>query len=95
MSGFEDICPKPNNTDYTYDDSLQRSAGPPTKRFWCTSETPYPKKVLYLPQVLSQQEVARLIDAAQRPFHRILLMTLYATGARRMASLPHRRQFKS
>ena len=26
---------------------------------------------------------ARLIDAAELPFHRILLMTLYATGARR------------
>ena len=33
--------------------------------------------------VLSQEEVARLIDAAEFPFHRILLMTLYATGARR------------
>ena len=31
----------------------------------------------------SQDEVARLIDAAEFPFHRILLMTLYATGARR------------
>jgi integrase/recombinase XerD len=28
-------------------------------------------------------EVARLIDAAEFSFHRILLMTLYATGARR------------
>jgi integrase/recombinase XerD len=35
-----------------------------------------------LPQVLSQDEVARLIDAADCPFHRILLM-IYATGARR------------
>jgi hypothetical protein len=34
-------------------------------------------------KVLSPQEVARLIDAAEMPFHRILLMTLYATGARR------------
>jgi site-specific recombinase XerD len=33
--------------------------------------------------VLSQEEVARLIDAAESTFHRILLMTLYATGARR------------
>ena len=33
--------------------------------------------------MLSQEEVARLIDAAEFPFHRILLMTLYATGARR------------
>ena len=31
----------------------------------------------------SVAEVARLIDAAEFPFHRILLMTLYATGARR------------
>ena len=32
----------------------------------------------------SQKKVARLIDAAEVPFHRILLMTLYATGARRV-----------
>src|SRR5208283_3791905 len=50
---------------------------------WSIAETPYPKKVRHLPQVLSQAEVARLIDAAESPFHRILLMTLYATGARR------------
>ncbi len=36
-----------------------------------------------MPQVLSQEKVARLIDTAEFPFHRILLMTLYATGARR------------
>jgi len=53
------------------------------KRGWSVAETPYPKKVLHLPGVLSQEEVARLIDAAEFPFHRILLMTLYATGARR------------
>src|SRR5580658_1484625 len=53
------------------------------KRGWGVAETPYPKKVLHLPQVLSQDEVARLIDAAEFPFHRILLMTLHATGARR------------
>ena len=41
------------------------------------------EEVRHLPQVLSQEEVARLIDAAESPFHRILLMTLYATGARR------------
>jgi len=37
----------------------------------------------HLPEILSQEQVARLIDAAEFPFHRILLMTLYATGARR------------
>src|ERR1700693_4112029 len=53
------------------------------KRGWSVAETRYPTKILRLPQVLSQEEVARLIDAAESPFHRILLMTLYATGARR------------
>ena len=53
------------------------------KRGWSIAETPYPKKVLHLPEILSQDEVARLIDAAEFSFHRILLMTLYATGARR------------
>ena len=53
------------------------------KRGWSVAETPYPKKVLHLPQILSQEEVARLIEAAAIPLHRILLMTLYATGARR------------
>jgi len=53
------------------------------KRGWSAAETPYPKKILHLPHVLSQEEVTRLIDAAEMPFHRILLMTLYATGARR------------
>jgi integrase/recombinase XerD len=53
------------------------------KQGWSVAETPYPKKVLHLPQVLSQQEVARLIESALNPFHRILLMTLYATGGRR------------
>ena len=50
---------------------------------WSVAETPYSKKVLHLPEILSQGEVARLIYAAEFPFHRILFMTLYATGARR------------
>ena len=35
--------------------------------------------------VLSQEEVAQLIGSAATPFHRILWMALYATGARRAA----------
>lgn len=58
------------------------------KRAWSIAETPYPKWVLHLPTILSQEEVAQLIDAALTPFHRTLLMTLYATGARR-AELTH------
>ena len=55
---------------------------------WSASETPYPKKVVHLPEILSPEEVARLIDAAATPFHRTVLMTLYATGVRR-AELTH------
>lgn len=58
------------------------------KKAWSIAETPYPKKVFHLPSILSQQEVARLIDAASTPYHRILLMTLYATGVRN-AELTH------
>ena len=58
------------------------------KRSWSIAETPYPKWVLHLPTILSQEEVTQLIDAALTPYHRTLLMTLYATGARR-AELTH------
>jgi integrase/recombinase XerD len=53
------------------------------KKNWSVAETPYPRKVIRLPEILSPEEVARLIDAAELPFYRILLMTLYGTGARR------------
>src|ERR1700741_338428 len=52
------------------------------KKAWAVAETPYPKKNHHLPAILSQEEVARLIDAAGTPFHRTLLITLYATGLR-------------
>ncbi len=52
-------------------------------RLWAVEETPYPKRPVRLPTILSQEEVARLIDAAQTPLHRIVLMTAYATGLRR------------
>ena len=52
------------------------------RRAWSVAETPYPKKDHRLPAILSQEEVAQLIQAASTSFHRTLLMTLYATGAR-------------
>src|SRR6516225_1168234 len=58
------------------------------KRAWSISDTPYPKRTRHLPVILSKQEVAQLIGAARTPCHRILLMTLYATGARN-AELTH------
>ena len=59
------------------------------KKPWSVAETPYPRRTFNLPTVLSQEEVARLIDSARTPFHRLLLMALYATGMRRaeLASL--------
>jgi integrase/recombinase XerD len=57
-------------------------------RSWSVAETPYPKKRHRLPTILSQQEVAQLIDAAASPRQRVLLMTLYATGIRN-AELTH------
>ena len=58
------------------------------RRSWNIEETPYPKKRIHLPVILSQEEVARLIEAADTPFHRTILMTLYGTGVRR-AELTH------
>src|SRR5208337_989371 len=49
---------------------------------WSVAETPYPKQVRRLPTILSQEEVARLINSARNPFDQVLLMTPYATGAR-------------
>jgi integrase/recombinase XerD len=52
------------------------------KKGWSIADTPYPKRDHRLPAILTQEEVARLIQAAGTSFHRTLLMTLYATGAR-------------
>jgi site-specific recombinase XerD len=53
------------------------------KRPWSIELTPYPKRSSRLPVILSQDEVARLIESAITPTHRTILMTLYGTGARR------------
>ena len=58
------------------------------KKNWSVEETPYPRKTLRLPVILSPEEVARLIESATTPFHRTILMTLYGTGVRR-AELTH------
>jgi integrase/recombinase XerD len=58
------------------------------RRTWSVADTPYPKRTHRLPAILSQEEVAQLIDAACPSFHRTILITLYATGAR-CAELTH------
>src|SRR5260370_36159046 len=44
---------------------------------------PYPKTRRKLPSILSQEEVARLINASSSLFQRTLLMVLSGTGMRR------------
>ena len=44
---------------------------------------PYPKTRKKLPNILSQEEVARLINSSSSLFERTLLMVLYGTGMRR------------
>ena len=44
---------------------------------------PYPKSPRKLPNILSQEEVTRLINASSNLFERTLLMVLYGTGMRR------------
>ena len=53
------------------------------RKSWSIADTPYPKRNFRLPKVLSQGQVAKLIESATTPFYRIILMTLYATGLRR------------
>ncbi len=54
------------------------------KRRFPPDSIPYPRYTHHrVPQVLSPEEVARLIDAASNLQARAILMTLYSTGVRR------------
>jgi integrase/recombinase XerD len=53
------------------------------KRGWMVEEMPTPKRPIRLPEILSREEVERLIQGAASPLHRICILTLYATGMRR------------
>ena len=53
------------------------------KRAYLREDFPYPKVPRRLPEILSQEEVARLIESASNLSHRAILMTLYSTGMRR------------
>ena len=58
------------------------------RRRYLLDETPYPKVPRRLPQILSREEVAQVIAAAQSLTHRTILMLLYSTGIRN-AELRH------
>jgi site-specific recombinase XerD len=53
------------------------------RRRYLHEDLPYPKSPKRLPSVLSQDEVARLIESANNLLDYTMLMTLYATGMRR------------
>jgi site-specific recombinase XerD len=53
------------------------------RRRYLHEDVPYPKSPKRLPSVLSQDEVARLIDSAVNMLDYTMLMTLYATGMKR------------
>jgi site-specific recombinase XerD len=53
------------------------------RRPYLPDALPFPKHSRRLPTVLSQEEIARLIEASGNLMHRAMLMTLYATGVRR------------
>src|SRR6266851_1530395 len=53
------------------------------RRAYLPDAIPFPKRHKRLPTVLSQGEVARLIDSTGNLMHRAMVMTLYATGVRR------------
>jgi site-specific recombinase XerD len=45
-------------------------------------EVPAPKQEQRVPEILSREEVARLIEAPPNPKHRLLLATIYSAGLR-------------
>jgi len=58
------------------------------KRRYLLDDTPYPKIPRRLPQILSVDDVTRLIEASHSLSHRTMLMVLYSTGMRN-AELRH------
>jgi integrase/recombinase XerD len=53
------------------------------KRPWMLEGIAMPKHSFRLPEILSREEVERLIRGAGSPLHRVWLVILYATGMRR------------
>lgn len=52
------------------------------KRSQAQFELPTPRQPQKLPQILAPEEVVRIIEAADNPKHRAILMTTYAAGLR-------------
>jgi site-specific recombinase XerD len=59
---------------FLYRTTLQQS--------WAVEQIPFPKQPKRLPSVLSPEEVGTLLKAVKNRKHRLVLMTMYATGLR-------------
>src|ERR1019366_4811280 len=53
------------------------------RRPYLQLDLPNPKRRLHLPNVLSLEEVERLLQSAKNRYHYVILMTLYSAGLRR------------
>ena len=49
---------------------------------WVIDHIPYAKRPKKLPTILSRTELLRLLECLTQPRHRVLLLTIYATGLR-------------
>jgi integrase/recombinase XerD len=49
-----------------------------------TNRIPWPRMIRRRPDILTREEVARVLACARTPFWRVFLMTAYAAGLRRM-----------
>ena len=58
------------------------------RRRYLLDDTPYPKAPQRLPSILSVEEMAHLIEAADGLYHRTMLMVLYSTGMRIVNDAP-------
>ena len=53
---------------------------------------PVPKQPIRLPDILSQEEVERLIQCADSPLHRVCILVRYARGRAAKSSPPENRR---
>lgn len=60
------------------------------RRNWAVRHIPFGKRPKKLPTVLSDEEATRLLQCIDNPKHRMVLLTLYATGMR-LAEATHLR----
>ena len=64
------------NTVCQYLSALRFFFNKTLKRNFSVEETPFPKRAIRLPDILSREEVQRLTESASSPLHRVWLLML-------------------